>query len=191
MPKKSIGWKNQQTNKQKESMHSSKWLLITHCYNHGAEHHSALIREVTCNRWQSPKKLTPDNMPRVSNLEALIPKWSIFIKPLPSRLRDLYQGWWWQKDFKREVGGWPQTAQDWCTSELTETVTAFSGPAVRRGSRHDVPLLTKKLFGIDTHWEREKISFLQWIVIRYINHTPGQASCPGMNSCPTCIHTYT
>jgi hypothetical protein len=45
-------------------------------------------------------------------------------------------------------------------------------PALRSRNGHKVQPIIKKLFAIDTCWERE-IAFSQWSVTVYINHTPG------------------
>lgn len=66
------------------------------------------------------KKPTVDNVQRVSNLETLIPKWSVFLKPFPEGSGA------WQEDFKNQVGECPQTKQGWYTYEFRETVTAIT-----------------------------------------------------------------
>lgn len=45
-----------------------------------------------------------------------------------------------------------------------------------RGCGHDFPSLTKKLSPTDKP-QKEKISFHQWSLIGYINHSQGQAPC--------------
>lgn len=51
--------------------------------------------------------------------------------------------------------------------------------ALRGGSRHGVPPLTKRLLVIATLWQLEKANILHWSVSGSINHTPGQDPCPG------------
>lgn len=51
---------------------------------------------------------------------------------------------------------------------------ADEAPAPRRGSRHGVLLLTKKLFETDISWPKGKINVLQWRVIVCIDHSLGK-----------------
>lgn len=53
---------------------------------------------------------------------------------------------------------------------------------MRGRSRHAVPgsyMNPKKLFGIDTCWERGKIHFMQSTITGYIKHMVGYISCLG------------
>lgn len=66
-------------------------------------------------------------------------KWDVYIIPLSSRLRGLH--WRGGRKMLRAGGGWwlevnsmIQTQQDWCTSELTETVGS-TGPTRQNPNR--------------------------------------------------------
>jgi hypothetical protein len=75
--------------------------------------------------------------------ESVSPKWDVFFKHLPSRLRDQ-----WRREGGRILrgrgGGWLQgnsdfhTQQDWCMCELTETMTGPTRPVrfKSEGARH-------------------------------------------------------
>lgn len=81
-----------------------------------------------------------------------------------------------------------QTQAGWYTYELTEPMEScirlhrFNPdrvPALRVGSGHGFPPLTKTLFSVDTWWQKKE-SFLQWSATGYISHIPGQPLCPGI-----------
>lgn len=100
------------------------------------------------------------------------------LQTLPSRVRGLCRrrgG----KIVRVRGSGWLQgnsiiKAQNRYTyhfSHITETVAACTRPA-----EVQTPILTKKLFVIDIYSER-KITLLQWSVVGYRNHIPGQTPC--------------
>lgn len=75
--------------------------------------------------------------------------------------------------------------RDWCSCELTETMTASTRPAQvqvdkcpawSQGSGHKVPSPTKKLFATESDW-KGKICFFTGVTVVY-QHTLGQALCP-------------
>lgn len=56
-------------------------------------------------------------------------------------------------------------------------------PELRRESRQS-PTSTKKLFAIDTFWERKKKSLFRWDVTTCFNYTPEKAPRPGVAGQP-------
>lgn len=121
---------------------------------------------------------------------ALSPKWDVFIELLLSRISDP----WKRKGGKiirARDGGWllgnshSRTNPHMNSQKLRQYVQALykfnpdKVSALRRGSRHKIPPLTKKLFAVNTCWEG-KISFLQWSVTGNINHTARQTWCSGI-----------
>lgn len=132
-------------------------------------------------------------MCRVRGFGALSPTWNGFIRPFPSRPRDLCrrEG----KKIVRSQKGWIsprkhsvfQKKQDWCTYELTEK-TARTGPdrfkptrvpALRWGRGPGLPPLTKKVLQL-IPTGKGKSGFLQWNLPRCISHVSGQALRPGV-----------
>lgn len=76
--------------------------------------------------------------------------------------------------------------RDWCTSELTWAVRACSRserfklgefPGQKKASTPKVSTLTKSYLQQIPSCQHE-VSFLWWILIGYIYHTPEQALCP-------------
>jgi hypothetical protein len=50
-----------------------------------SQHYAMLIRETFCSRWEPQL----ENVQRTRDFKALSPKWDLFTKPLPSRLKYL------------------------------------------------------------------------------------------------------
>lgn len=109
-------------------------------------------------------------------------KWDVYIIPLSSRLRDLH--WRGGRKMLRAGGGWwlevnsmIQTQQDWCTSELTETVG--STVPTRQNPNREKSMGTpasapnqEAVLNCFLLGKKKKIHFLQWNVTGYISHIP-------------------
>lgn len=131
--------------------------------------------------------------PQMANFEALIPNWGIFIKPLPSRLKDLCRrGNRW---LKARGDGWLQRSsvfheqQIWCTCKLTETVAVHVKPGQSQTGSQLWDELADTGFGEQRSYllfiptGKGKISFLQWSLSGHINYT--RAGCMPRSTWPT------
>lgn len=108
-----------------------KWLLVTLNFS---THCLIFIRDASsCSRWSLPQKPAPDNVQRLREFGTLNLKSDAFIKPFPSRFRDLCKRW----DRKTRVtrgDGWLQEnsicqPQQNCHADgLAETGTACTRP---------------------------------------------------------------
>lgn len=115
--------------------HTQK-IVMTFCYSHRSISHSAIIKEVSCSRWELMQRHRSEQCVESKRL------WDVFIKPFPSRIRcPCRRGS--RKIARVKSNGQLtensvfQIQEDWCPCELTGTVAAHAGPAyiqARQGS---------------------------------------------------------
>lgn len=103
-------------------------IMMTFCYSHRSISHSAIIKEVSCSRWELMQRHRSEQCVESKRF------WDVFIKPFPSRIR--YPCRRGSRKIARvrsngQLNGNSvfQIQEDWCTCELTGTVVALAGPA--------------------------------------------------------------
>ena len=135
---------------------------MTYCYTHKSKHHSALIREASsCSRWELTQRPTTQQCEGSES-----PTWGVFIKPLPSRLRDLCDRGERKLAIPRKQH-LPDTAeQKPIFTETMATLTRLTRVHTRRNSSAEGEVESESYpnqeqFAADICWESEIHFFLQ------------------------------
>lgn len=166
---------------------------MSYCYTSRPEHCSTTIRQASCSRQQLTQGHTMNKRAESVRQWSTKPSMRCFYQIPPLKAQGALQKRT-QKDSK--CWGWQMTPRKYCLLQsermdkhkLTETETEHTSPMqvqnrpppppLCKGKQTQSPMLTQELQLLPT--EKGKFSSLQCSVTGCINHTPWQASCPGV-----------